>query len=329
MKTVPNPAAALAAAFLLITPALARQELPPLFVGAPHVIAPARTVASFPKNTFLENLALSEDGATAYVTSHEEGKVYRIGTRDGARSELARVAGKVTGIALDRRGDLLVTGAADGGKTPAVFRIAGRTGQVERLVTPKGAVFLNGITRLSGDRYLVADSYRGAIWEVNAARRTARVWAQDPLLARSDPKDTFPAVNGIRVHRGAVYASNTQRKLLLRIPLTKALTPAGKPSVWLRDVNLDDFAIEPRTGDLYATTHVYNSVVRITPGGELTVIAEAGQGVAGSTSAAFGPGGRALYVTTNGGMFLPPPGGVGPGRLVRLEVGAPKGAARP
>jgi len=74
---------------------------------------------------------------------------------------------------------------------------------------------------------------------------------------------------------------------------------------------------------------VYNSVVRITPGGKLTVIAEAGQGVAGSTSAAFGPGGRALYVTTNGGMFLPPPGGVGPGRVVRLEVGAAaKGAAR-
>lgn len=110
--------------------------------------------------------------------------------------------------------------------------------------------------------------------------------------------------------------------MLLRIPI-KPNGSAGAPQVLGRDTNLDDFAFDAR-GNLYGTTHIYNSVVRITPDGKTSVLAEAAQGVTGSTALAFGrtkPDARSVYVVTNGGMSLPPPGGVQTAKVVRLDVG--------
>jgi sugar lactone lactonase YvrE len=87
--------------------------------------------------------------------------------------------------------------------------------------------------------------------------------------------------------------------------------------------NIDDFALDVE-GNLYAATHIYNSVLRITPTGETTVIAQTEQGVVGSTAVAFGRGATgqtSIYVVINGGMFLPLPGGVVPANVVRLDVG--------
>ena len=62
-----------------------------------------------------------------------------------------------------------------------------------------------------------------------------------------------------------------------------------------------------------------------------TIIAQAESRVIGSTAVAFGQSEgdvydglrlrTAIYVVTNGGMFLPPPTGVVPANVVRLEVG--------
>jgi hypothetical protein len=52
------------------------------------------------------------------------------------------------------------------------------------LLTLPDAVFLNGITPLSGTQYLTADSYRGAIWQIDVAQRRASIWLEHPLLAR-------------------------------------------------------------------------------------------------------------------------------------------------
>ena len=52
------------------------------------------------------------------------------------------------------------------------------------------------------------------------------------------------------------------------------------------------------------------------------MIAEAEAGMTGSTALAFGKGdSTSVYVVTNGGMSFPPPTGVEPGRVVRLDVG--------
>jgi len=294
------------------------QELPPIYASAPVELAPAQSIATFPVNTFLENVAIDRDG-TLFVTSHEDGTILRI-SPTGEQSVYASVAGKVTGVAFAPDDSLLVTGW-DENNVPTVFQVA-NDGEVDVLISLPDAAFLNGLIHLSDDRYLIADSYRGAIWQIALSERTADLWLEHPLLARQSAESPIPGVNGLKVFDGTLYASNTDRLLLLKIGLADT-GEAQTPEVFLEQVNIDDFAFDA-AGNLYGATHIFNSVVRITPNGELTTIAGAEQGVTGSTAVAFGQtesDRTGLYVVTNGGMFLPPTTGVVPAEVVRLEVG--------
>ncbi|MBC7807012.1 MAG: SMP-30/gluconolactonase/LRE family protein [Akkermansiaceae bacterium] len=296
------------------------QELPPIFAATPKQLVPAKTVAEFPKNTFLENIVVDKSG-TLFVTSFEDGKIYRV-TPSGEKSEFAAVAGTIAGITFDRDGNLLVTGWA-GKKTPSVFRVS-PTGAVETLTAIKGGMFPNAITPLKGDIYLIADSYKGVIWAFDAQTNQCRVWLDAPALTRRDAKNPVPAVNGLKVFGNTLYATNTQRQQIWRIPISPD-GKAGTPKLFMEKINGDDFALDG-AGNLYVTTHFYNSVVRITPNKKVTIIAGAEQGMTGSTSLAFGKGNadrNALFVVTNGGMSLPPKGGVQPAKVVRLDIAPP------
>jgi putative intracellular protease/amidase/sugar lactone lactonase YvrE len=309
----PNSSASIARALMTAL----NHQLPAIFDHTPEALASAQTIAEFPIQTFLENIAINAQG-TIFITSYEEGKIYRV-TPNGDRTEFASIDGNVAGIAIDRAGNVLIAGSVNG-ETPTIFRID-PTGTVESIVTLPEAVFLNGMTHLQGDRYLVADSYKGVIWDVDVTAKTAQIWLQDNLLSRSDPRNPFPAVNGIKIYQNTLFASNTQRQLLIRIPMAENGTPKT-PEVFLTSVNLDDFAFDIQ-GNLYGTTHVYNSVIRIAPDKKISTIATAQQGVTGSTALAFGRTSdkTSIYVTTNGGMSLPPSTGIEPAKIVRLDVG--------
>ncbi|NEP19658.1 MAG: gluconolactonase [Leptolyngbya sp. SIO4C1] len=287
-------------------------QLPPIYDTAPQSLAAAESVASLPVNTFLENVVVAPDGVL-YVTSHETGSILRV--EAGEVETYAQIAGKVAGIALGPEQTLVVTGANETGM-PAIFQVAA-DGAVETLLLPD-AVFLNGVTPLSETQYLVADSYLGAIWQVDVARQTASMWLEHPLLARANAENPIPGVNGLKVQDGILYASNTEQMRLLKIPIN-ALGEAEAPEIWLEQVNIDDFDFDA-AGNLYGATHIYNSVVAIAPDGRLTTIATAEAGVTGSTAVALSPEEAALYVVTNGGMFLPPPEGVLPAQIVRLNL---------
>jgi len=138
---------------------------------------------------------------------------------------------------------------------PTVFSISS-AGEVAVLVTLPDAMFLNGVTLLDGDRALIADSYRGAIWEVNVPAKTVQIWLEHPLLARSSADQEFPAVNGLKIFDQVLYASNTQQMQLLKIPIVDG--QPGTPEVFVSPINLDDFAFD-QEGNLYGTTHIYRT----------------------------------------------------------------------
>ena len=292
--------------------------LPPIYADKPVELALSKVIASFPVNTFLENLAIAPDG-TIFVTNHEVGKIVRI-TPDGNQQIHATVEGKVSGLAFTNNGDLVATGwNAD---SIPVVSLVSSDGTVETLLTLPDAIFLNGITPLSGTQYLTADSYRGAIWLIDVAQRRGSIWLEHPMLARSNSESVIPAANGLKRFGDFLYVSNTEKMLLLRIPVDTADQP-GEPEIFVEQINIDDFAFDVE-GNLYGATHIYNSVVRIATDGSTTIIAQADQGVIGSTAVAFGQGEgdrTAIYVVTNGGIFLPPPTGLVPANVVRFEVG--------
>jgi sugar lactone lactonase YvrE len=292
--------------------------LPPIFANAPVELVLARQIADFPVNTFLESIAVDTHG-TIFFTSHLDGQVFRIGT-DGILTVHATITGKAAGLVFTPDGNLLLS-AWNEQNIPTVF-IVSPQGKATVLVTIKDGIFLNGLTPLKGNRYLIADSYLGAIWELDTTEKTTKIWLQHPLLARSSPDQEFPAVNGLKIYKDALYASNTEKMQIIRIPLQPD-GQAGEPEIFVQNVNVDDFAFDG-DGNLYGTTHIYNSVVKITPNGSITIIAQAEQGITGSTALAFGQTEKdctGIYVVTNGGMSYPPPTGIESARVVFLDVG--------
>lgn len=302
--------------FLFIGAVCGKAQLPSIFAETPKEIISARTIAEFPVNTFLENIAVNKKG-DLFITSLEDGKIFRLSS-DGAKSEFAKIDGKVAGLAFDKKENLIVSGWANG-TTPSVFIIS-KQGKLESSTPIAGAIFLNGVTWLKGDKFLIADSYKGTIWEFDAKAKTAKVWLENTMLARSNEKNLFPAVNGLKIFKNTLYVTNTERQQILRIPVLSD-GGAGKPEIWLEKINGDDFAFDS-SGNLFVTTHVYNNVLKITPNGKTSVIAE-NSNVIGDTSLAFGSGKNknTIFVVTNGGISFPPKEGVQTAKVVKIEVG--------
>lgn len=294
-------------------------DLPSLYDATPKQIVGAKTIAEFAAGIFLENIAVDADG-NLFVTNLGEGKIIKV-TSDGVKSDFAKVLGVVTGIAFDKKGGIVAAGAV-GGTKPSVFQFD-KNGTLTATTTIDGGWLLNGVTHLAGDKFLIADSYKDLIWEFDAKTRAYKIWLQnEETIARSDPKSSFPGVNGLKIFGKTLYATNMQKAQIVKIPLNADGT-AGKPEIFVKDVFGDDFSID-ESGNLFVTAHPFNRVVKVTPNGTKTVIAEAKQGVTGATSLAFGRGKndrKTVYVVTNGGVLIPPADGVQTAKIVQLEVG--------
>lgn len=291
-------------------------SLPLIFTNTPKEILEAEVFTSFPPYTFVENIAIDTEG-NLFVTSVEDGAVYKI-TEEGEKEEYAKVKGKLVGITPVTDKSYLVNGWNEEG-IPTIYLLSGKH-TIVPLLHLQEALFLNGMASIGDDAFLICDSYKGCIWKYNLETNTADIWLNDPLLARVDDTHTIPAANGIKVFNDTVFVSNTDKQFLIKIPLNNA--HAGTPELFMEKLLLDDFAID-NDGTIYATTHIYNNVVRITQEKEVAIIGEAEQGLAGSTAVAFGrreADKNFIYVTTNGGMSLPLPGGVQEGRVVKIKV---------
>ena len=273
--------------------------------------------ASFPENTFLENIAI-DAGGKIYVTSLFEGIVYRFG-QDGSRVVFAHIDGKSAGIVALDDGSFLMNGW-DAADKPTIYRILsdGKTLVADQ---PLKARFFNGMAILNNRAVVVCDAYLGCLWCHDLVGNKTSIWLEHPLLTKVDMEQFYmPSANGIKRFGNAVYVSNTERRLLLRIPLDGE--KPSDPEILIPDIILDDFAFDEE-GNLFGATHVLNGVLKITPDLQTTVIAEERDGLAGSTAVAFGrsDGDKDyIYVTTNGGLTMPVNGQIQPGRIVKINV---------
>ncbi|KAF4459031.1 hypothetical protein FALBO_14221 [Fusarium albosuccineum] len=198
--------------------------------------------------------------------------------------------------------------------------------------------FLKGVTAIPGvsDAVLVADSALGligrldlttGIFDTSAFRYPSEM---DPVKGARLPI----GVNGIQIHDGYLYWTNSFQASIYRI----AITPAGFPAKRARPelvadlsegVNfLDDFSFDVH-GNIYVATNLDNSVVFVDAksGNWKTVVGGIGEmTVAGSTSVAFGRGRddtEILYVSTSGAIANPVNGTEVEGaKVVAVDTGA-------
>ena len=285
--------------------------------GGGDALLPTEVVATWPKGSFAESLAVDADGAI-FVSLHTDRAVVRVDPASGAVTPFATFDRPATGLAFALDGALLVSGGAPGTAPGVIWRVD-RTGSVRQLAEIADAAFLNGMTPL-GERMLIAESAGGAVYAIDPVGGAVERWLADPLLAAAAGADG-PGANGVKVFGGAVTISVTGADRLVRVPLHG--DGPGRIEVVAERLRADDFAFDDQ-GALYIATHPAQSLLRLDPDGARTTLARAEHGMVGATAVAFGrtdADRTCVYVTTTGGTWTVPEDRMEPAKLVRVDVG--------
>ncbi|MFJ9244785.1 SMP-30/gluconolactonase/LRE family protein [Streptomyces sp. NPDC101776] len=138
-------------------------------------------------------------------------------------------------------------------------------------------------------RLYATDSVHGVVYRVPARGGKATVWAKGEALRPS----TFAGANGLKLHNGAVWATNLDKGTVLRIPLTARGT-AGRIQVRATGMpSIDDFAFTGR-GDTLLAARGDNEVDLVRPDGTHITVLTAKDGLRTPTSIAVHD--RTVYV---------------------------------
>ncbi|MBD1998073.1 hypothetical protein H6G00_15820 [Leptolyngbya sp. FACHB-541] len=272
---------------------------PPL-VQPPVELVPARTLATYPRGYFLENIVI-DVGGTIYITENKTGQIIRR-TFNGEADIFSQVDVGLAGLGIDVNGTLIATGHAETGEQ-YIFEFA-EDGTLEYELAVPEAGFLNGLALFRPGVFLIADSTSGTIWQFDRQTQQVVPWLRHDSLNPNPDMPAIPGANGIKLFEGAVYITNSGQGTVTRVPIQDDGSP-GEPEVIFSGIVLDDFAFST-TGNLYGTTHIFNSVVVLSPDGNHRTIATAEQGVTGSTALAFGVNEsdrHSIYVVGDGGIF--------------------------
>ena len=191
------------------------------------------------------------------------------------------------GVALDRHDNAYVSAAPCDPSLIGIYRIPAGGGPAVRIAALPPDSLPNGIAYRDGWLY-VADTNLGRVWRIKPDGSSTTVWTSSPLL---EPlPDFFPGPNGVQFFGDELYVSVSDRAQVVAFPMRHDGS-AGPGRVHATGVGLDDFAFDVH-GNLYGTTDPFNTLVRISPAGAITVLLTAADGLDGPTSCAFGEHGR-------------------------------------
>lgn len=285
----------------------------------------SRELAHFPPGTFLESIVSDAEG-NLYFTRLMTGTVMKLSVDDTLSVFSTLPVGGKPGVpegimclTMTEEGTIFADVIAPGSAGHGIWRIE-KDGRAVHLASVPDHVLPNGITTDHRGHLYIADAAAGGVWQINIADGQVKPWFTGEELKRRPYIGVYPPSNGIQYWQGSLYIANSDRAQIVRVEL-KADGTSGQVNIHARGVGADDFAIDD-SGVIYATTHPYNSVIRITRNGERTVIATPEQGVVGPTAAVLASRNgapRKLYVVTDGGLYNPLPGQTLRPNLVELD----------
>jgi sugar lactone lactonase YvrE len=268
-----------------------------------------------------EGVAVDKRGDVFFDAS-PLGQVRKL-SRDGSVSLLAQVVppgsgNGVVGLAVDAPGNVYVAAATRDPATSGVYKIA-RDGSFERLPGTGAILFPNGIALDKRGNVYVTDTIGGAVWRVPTRGAPATKWFESPLLLGTGAFNfgILLGANGIAYRQNELVVGNTERALLLRVPINPDGS-AGAASILAEGPAL--LAVDGITfdvhGNVWACVIAQSTIVEVSPTGAITTVATASDGLDWASSLAFGKNGD-LWVVN---FAIGPPGGPGPG-VLRLDVG--------
>jgi hypothetical protein len=249
-----------------------------------------------------ENLVVDPDGSAnvVFARSHQIAKI----SRDGRTHVLATVPDPTdggintpsigfaiaTGLVKAPDGTFYVGYAAGSDDLTGIWRVR-PGGTPKRVVAMSADSFPNGLglDGKSGQLY-IADSALGTIWRAPVGGGRPSAWSTAPELA----KTSLFGVNGLKLHNGAVWASNLDTGSLVRIPIGRGGRAGHAETRSTGAPGIDDFAFPGQGDSVYAANNGTNQVVLIRPNGTQSVVLTTADGLEGPT--AVGIRGNTLYV---------------------------------
>ncbi|HEU5025441.1 MAG TPA: hypothetical protein VFV01_11035 [Spirillospora sp.] len=186
----------------------------------------------------------------------------------------------VTGVARSDRGAVYFLYSSGQGGMTGIWRLP-RSGK-PRLVVPLPADAFPNALVIDGrrHRFLVTDSAGGRIWQAPLSGGKASVWSADPALA---PAGFFGA-NGMKIHDGAVWATNSDQGTIVRIPVTKE-GGSGRGEVRATGLEgIDDFDFTGRGTEILAAINQSSKLVRVDGDGSHKTVLDADDGMQGTTA---------------------------------------------
>jgi hypothetical protein len=297
---------------------------------APLDIVPASEVVSFENDAgeFFESIGFDDQG-NMYLSLATTGEIRKVAS-DGTQTTLAMLPsgefnlrtfeGILATLVIDPEGFLYAAVGASDPKNKGVWQVA-PDGKSRLWAQLPPDAFPNGITLDKQGDLFVADSGLDLVWRIPHDTRKAERWIVHDLLGAGGNK-FLPGPNGLKFWKSDLYVAVTNTRNVVRIPVGPDGS-AGEPSIYVEGIPADDFAFDAE-GNVYLTTHFFNTIIRVTPEGDRAIIVTADQGVVGPTAVAFGsvPGEEdKLFVITDGGFGNPLWKGIP--KVVRLDIGIP------
>ncbi|KAK5653490.1 hypothetical protein OQA88_8976 [Cercophora sp. LCS_1] len=293
-----------------------------------------RNVYTFPKNTFIENIAVRAN-SKLLITSMSVPDLFSIDpTVSVPTASIVHTFPNCTGISgiAEITPDLfaLVTGTWDLANTRAALgSLAIWTVDFSQsppfpkfITTVASSTILNGIARHPTNPFLLmaADSAAGRVWRINLLTRSSSVAFSSPLL---EPTGTAMeglhlGINGLKAEGAYLYFTNSAQKFFGKVAVdffgnqVGSIQVISSSTAAAADVVYDDIALDVNaiTGKGYAWIASHpDYAVKVPVGlpGAQTLVQNATL-LLNPTSAAFGRGSvkerKTLYVT-NGGQFTP------------------------
>lgn len=194
---------------------------------------------------------------------------------------------------------------------------------VSNIASLPEAQALNGMTSFTKDSHLVliADSPKGAVWKVDTMTGEYSVALNDTSLQPAEGQALPLGVNGLKVLDGYLYFSSTTRMQYGRVKVNDDATPAGEFEIIASGFLPDNLDVS-KDGFAYIATDPQNSVVRVSPSGQISLVAggQLSTQIPGATSCRLTKDEKTLYVGTSGGQVAPVLGTFKePGKIVEIS----------
>ncbi|KAH8879526.1 hypothetical protein GQ53DRAFT_854614 [Thozetella sp. PMI_491] len=294
---------------------------------------PTRQVAQFSVGTWIENLYVRSDGNILLTTLLPNASVYLVSHPASAHPDVSHVHtfGEVDGLLGITETEPNVFAVLAGNSSSPGQAISGTqsaweldlrasTPLVRQIAAVPEAGFFNGVERLPGSptTILISDSALGRVWRLDTRTGQYEIAIEDPTMVPVQDALLPIGINGIRLHQGYLYWTNTFRASIYRLRITEEgfRVPGAIVELVVHDTEVlgfDDLYFGPGDYDIIWTpTNLDNRLVAVNERANETATIVDGAtdslALAGGTACRFGRGPtdrKTLYVVTDGGLGSP------------------------